>query len=226
MNDTTSTSTIWGVKANSPPSDVGELALQFRQRAAFPNPEGQMRLRKKPGSGDPHPPRSPELRALLQGNSAPRSAPAEKKLKLGARAGCAAGRWLLGSWGPQGDGHSPTRDPTARMVRSVLIGPGTEPSFGLHSGPGAEGRLGSFAALAGGSTRARGGRGEQGGWDLSSGARVQRCLAWVLQKSRTWVRSQGVPLLVAENSTNDRPACLSSLVADSSQDTWVAQCGS
>lgn len=72
----------------------------------------------------------------------------------------------MGPWGGKESdhrvlGHSPTRDPTARMISSILIGPGTEPSLGLHCGPSTEGGLGSFAALAAGSTRARG-RGKKG----------------------------------------------------------------
>lgn len=60
------------------------------------------------------------------------------------------------------DGHSPARDPTARMVSSILIGAGTEPSVGLYSAVH-RGRAGSLGTLAAGSTRAWGGEKGVGG---------------------------------------------------------------
>lgn len=109
------------------------------------------------------------------------------------------------------------------MVSSVLIGAGTEPSFSLHSGS-RQGRAGKLCRL--GSWLHPGWGGEsRGGWDLSSGKQVQRCLAWVLRNSRLWVGSKGVPFLVAENSNSERPACLSGLVADSPQDSSVVYWG-
>lgn len=53
------------------------------------------------------------------------------------------------------------------------------------------------------------------------GSWVQRYLAWVLRNSRSWAGSKGVPFLVVENSISDRSACLSGLVADSSQDSLM-----
>lgn len=64
--------------------------------------------------------------------------------------------------------------------------------------------------------RYRGGE-RRRGWGQSRGNEVQRCLVCVLQNSRSWAGSEGVPLLVAENSNSDNPACLSGLVADSAQ---------
>lgn len=96
--------------------------------------------------------------------------------------------------------------------------------LGLPSRPSAEGGWEALPpwqlAPPGSGLRAQGGA-SRGGWDLSSGARVQRCLVWVLRNSRSWVGVKGVPFLDAESSNGDGPACLSGLVADSPQDSSV-----
>lgn len=140
--------------------------------------------------------------------------------------GDAPAHWHPGQVGPQGDGHSPARDPAARMVSSVLIGPpGTQPSWPPLRAKHRAGEGGWEALppwqLAPPGLRAQGsGRGQQGR-DQSRGARVQRCLVWVLGNSKSWVGVKGVPFLDAESSSSDEPACLSGLVADSSQGSSV-----
>lgn len=102
------------------------------------------------------------------------------------------------------------------MVSSVLIGAGTEPSAGLYSAVH-RGRAGSLGALAAGSTRAWGG---EKGWVEPEPVRSRGTkVPWprVLWNSRFWEGSKGVPLRLAENSNSNRLACLSGLVADSSQ---------
>lgn len=151
------------------------------------------------------------------------SVPAEKKLKLSVpgQAGCREMPLRTGS--RVGGGHSPARDPAARMVSSVLIGPlGTQPSWPPLRAKrrvreaGKLCRLGSWLHPGSGLRAGPAGRVGPEPW-----GRVQRCLVWVLQHSRSWVGVEGVPFLDAESSHSDGPACLSGWVAGSSQDSSV-----
>lgn len=94
-------------------------------------------------------------------------------------------------WGDSGPGVMGTHQPGILQLQpgwSVVssLGPGTEPSFGLRSGLSTEGKLGSLAALAAGSTLVGGERGEPG-------TKVPS----LLRNSRSWAGSRGVPFLAA-----------------------------